>query len=190
MSDDADIGRILADIVERVLQLCDSYFADTRVVVSEREKELTSVVQVLRETLSDLAGQAKAFNVDLMRSTDRIGTLANVDDIRELKRAIASEARELKNAVARLAAQPDEPLALQTSASTGDPCLFEPGGTLRNLPEARRLAVDAFERRYLEEVLRAAEDRIPRAAELAGVSRRFLDRLVSNHGLRRRRGDG
>src|SRR4029450_7903187 len=56
-------------------------------------------VQVLRETLSDLAGQAKAFNVDLMRSTDRIGTLANVDDIRELKRMVASEARELKNAV-------------------------------------------------------------------------------------------
>lgn len=89
----------LADTVERVLSLCDTYFADTRVVVSEREKELTSVVQVLRETLSDLAGQAKSFNVDLMRSTDRIGTLANVDDIRELKRAISSEARELKNAV-------------------------------------------------------------------------------------------
>jgi diguanylate cyclase len=89
----------LADAIERVLSLCDTYFSDTRVVVSEREKELTAVVQVLRETLSDLAGQAKSFNVDLMRSTDRIGALANVDDIRELKRVIASEARELKNAV-------------------------------------------------------------------------------------------
>ena len=89
----------LADTVERVLALCDTYFADTRTVLTEREKELTSVVQVLRETLADLAGQAKSFNVDLMRSTDRIGTLANVDDIRELKRLIASEAKELKNAV-------------------------------------------------------------------------------------------
>jgi diguanylate cyclase len=89
----------LADAVERVLQLCDTYFADTRTVLVEREKELTGVVQVLRETLADLAGQAKSFNVDLMRSTDRFGTLANVDDIRELKRLIASEARELKNAV-------------------------------------------------------------------------------------------
>jgi hypothetical protein len=89
----------LSDTVERVLQLCDIYFEDTRTIISERERELTSVVQVLRETLADLAGQAKSFNVDLMRSTDRIGTLANVDDIRELKRLIASEARELKHAV-------------------------------------------------------------------------------------------
>jgi hypothetical protein len=36
------------------------------VAMVEREKELTSVVQVLRETLADLAGQAKSFNVDLM----------------------------------------------------------------------------------------------------------------------------
>jgi hypothetical protein len=85
--------------VERVLQLCDTYFEDTRTIVVEREKELASVVQVLRQTLADLAGQAKSFNVDLIRSTDRIGTLANVDDIRELKRLIASEARELKHAV-------------------------------------------------------------------------------------------
>ena len=89
----------LADTVERVLQLCDTYFEDTRTILGEREKELTSVVQVLRDTLADLAGQAKSFNVDLMRSTDRIGSLSNVDDIRELKRMIASEARELKHAV-------------------------------------------------------------------------------------------
>ncbi len=89
----------LADTVDRVLQLCDTYFDDTRTILGERERELASVVQVLRETLADLAGQAKSFNVDLMRSTDRIGTLANVDDIRELKRLIASEARELKHAV-------------------------------------------------------------------------------------------
>jgi len=89
----------LADTVDRVLQLCDTYFEDTRTILGEREKELTAVVQVLRETLADLAGQAKSFNVDLMRSTDRIGTLANVDDIRELKRLIATEAKELKHAV-------------------------------------------------------------------------------------------
>jgi diguanylate cyclase len=89
----------LGDTVDRVLQLCDTYFEDTRTILGEREKELTSVVQVLRDTLADLAGQAKSFNVDLMRSTDRIGGLAHVDDIRELKRLVASEARELKHAV-------------------------------------------------------------------------------------------
>jgi diguanylate cyclase len=87
------------DVVERVVDLCDTYFKDTRIVLAEREKELASLVQVLRDTLADLAGQAKSFNVDLMRTTDRISTLANIDDIRELKRQIATEARDLKNAV-------------------------------------------------------------------------------------------
>ena len=54
---------------------------------------------MLRDTLADLAGQAKSFNVDLMRTTDRISTLANIDDIRELRRQVSLEARELKNAV-------------------------------------------------------------------------------------------
>ena len=68
-------------------------------MLTEREKELASLVQVLRDTLADLAGQAKTFNVDLMKTTDRINGLANIDDIRELKRRIASEAKELKNVV-------------------------------------------------------------------------------------------
>jgi diguanylate cyclase len=85
--------------VEQVLSLCDGYFTETRGVLSERAKELASLVQVLRDTLADLAGHAKSFNVDLMNTTDRINGLANIDDIRELKRRIASEAKELKSVV-------------------------------------------------------------------------------------------
>jgi diguanylate cyclase (GGDEF)-like protein len=85
--------------LEQVVQLCDSYFTETRTLLTEREKELGSLVQVLRDTLADLAGQAKTFHVDLMQTTDRISGLANIDDIRELKRRIASEAKELKNVV-------------------------------------------------------------------------------------------
>jgi diguanylate cyclase (GGDEF)-like protein len=85
--------------IEQILSLCNTYFTETRGVLTEREKELASLVQVLRDTLADLAGQAKSFNVDLMKTTDRINGLANIDDIRELKKRISSEARELKNAV-------------------------------------------------------------------------------------------
>jgi diguanylate cyclase (GGDEF)-like protein len=89
----------VAGTVDQVVTLCDTYFTETRGVLTEREKELASLVQVLRDTLADLAGQAKSFNVDLMKTTDRINGLANIDDIRELKRRISSEARELKNVV-------------------------------------------------------------------------------------------
>jgi diguanylate cyclase len=85
--------------VDRVVTLCNTYFTETRGVLTEREKELASLVQVLRDTLADLAGQAKSFNVDLMKTTDRMSGLANIDDIRELKRRISSEAKELKNVV-------------------------------------------------------------------------------------------
>jgi DNA-binding NtrC family response regulator len=62
--------------------------------------------------------------------------------------------------------------------------LFEPNGDLRALSEARRLATDEFEQRYLEEALARGHGRLVEAAELSGVSRRFISRLVSKHGLK------
>jgi diguanylate cyclase len=97
-----DDGLSLEDVagtVDQALTLCQTYFTEIRSALTEREKELASLVQVLRDTLADLAGQAKSFNVDLMKTTDRINGLANIDDIKELKRRISSEARELKNVV-------------------------------------------------------------------------------------------
>jgi diguanylate cyclase len=97
-SDEVSIDDVTGTL-EQILTLCDTYFTETRGVLTEREKELASLVQVLRDTLADLAGQAKSFNVDLMKTTDRMNGLANIDDIRELKRRISSEAKELKNVV-------------------------------------------------------------------------------------------
>jgi transcriptional regulator with PAS, ATPase and Fis domain len=54
----------------------------------------------------------------------------------------------------------------------------------RPLKEARDEAMAQFERRYVESVLAAAEGNVTRAAALAGVSRRFLQRLIVRLGLR------
>jgi transcriptional regulator with PAS, ATPase and Fis domain len=52
------------------------------------------------------------------------------------------------------------------------------------LKEARDEAVERFERLYLETALRGAGGNVTRAAELAGVSRRFLQRTIARLGIR------
>jgi DNA-binding NtrC family response regulator len=97
--------------------------------------------------------------------------------------------RELRNVVMHMAVQPD---ALRQRIKEGRPNLpptFLDGDALRSLPDARRANTDEFERVYVEEVLRRADGNLLRAAELAGVSRRFLSELAVKHGLRQKRSE-
>jgi DNA-binding NtrC family response regulator len=80
--------------------------------------------------------------------------------------------RELRNVIRRLAALPEAP-----------PDFLGSRGILP-LPEARREANDAFERDYMTRIMAAAQGKVTRAAELAGVSRVMLHRLLSKHQLR------
>jgi DNA-binding NtrC family response regulator len=92
--------------------------------------------------------------------------------------------RELRNTIERAAAA-GGPIELGPRGSNPlDRRLFVDGARLRELSEARQLAGDAFERAYLEEALARADGNLSRAAELAGVSRQMLTRLVAKHGLR------
>jgi DNA-binding NtrC family response regulator len=98
--------------------------------------------------------------------------------------------RELQNVVTR-AVFDKSALALGArggpagTAIAGRGLLYD-GAVLRSLPDARHSAAEQFERLYLEEALAQAGGSISRAAELAGVSRQLLTRLVAKHGLRAR----
>ena len=50
--------------------------------------------------------------------------------------------------------------------------------------------MSAFERRYLEELLRQHENRVSSAARAAGVDRIYFYRLLWKHGLRTREPSG
>jgi DNA-binding NtrC family response regulator len=86
--------------------------------------------------------------------------------------------RELRNVVERLAVLPPED-ALPSA-------ILERGRRSRPLPyaDAKARAVDEFERRYLQEILSHAGGSVTRAADLAGVSRRWVTQLVAKHKLR------
>jgi DNA-binding NtrC family response regulator len=90
----------------------------------------------------------------------------------------AGNVRELKNEIERL--------AIVRMVPGCDPAVFAAKDRLRPLTEARRLAVDEFERAYLQQALDLAGGSISRAAELSEVSREVFTRLVGKHGLRRR----
>jgi transcriptional regulator with GAF, ATPase, and Fis domain len=90
--------------------------------------------------------------------------------------------RELRNAVARavsLGVGPEKEVAPPAGApapAAGD--LSVP------LLEARDRVVEAFERAYLEAALDETGGNVTRAAELAGVNRKFIQRAIKRYGLR------
>jgi DNA-binding NtrC family response regulator len=67
----------------------------------------------------------------------------------------------------------------------GDP--IEPhSDTLQAFRDAKARHIDAFEREYLESLMRHAGGNVTRAAELAGKERRALGKLLKKHGFDRR----
>ena len=67
---------------------------------------------------------------------------------------------------------------LSAAADSPEP----PGGNFR---EERARAVTAFERNYIEEMLRRAAGNVTQAARLAGKDRRVFGRLMKRHNIRR-----
>jgi transcriptional regulator with PAS, ATPase and Fis domain len=77
--------------------------------------------------------------------------------------------RELRNFVERSVLGLDEAKAIVAPAP------------IVPLSEARRRTVEEFEKSYVERVLAAAGNNVSRAAELAGVSRQFMTRLLARY---------
>ena len=86
-------------IAAECLGVCQEYLFRARKYLLERENEFAEVIDVMREALGKLAGDAKTFNVRLSGSSERIGRLAEIEDIRELKKQIAQEVRDLNRVV-------------------------------------------------------------------------------------------
>jgi two-component system response regulator GlrR len=95
--------------------------------------------------------------------------------------------RELKNAVQRVLVMPER--ALETDSSSNNLAYSPPttsppiSGTVQPLRLARRHAADAFERQYVEHVLRHTGGNVTRAAAAADVSRQVIHKLMVKHGV-------
>ncbi|MDB4962577.1 MAG: Flagellar regulatory protein FleQ [Myxococcales bacterium] len=89
--------------------------------------------------------------------------------------------RELRNAIERIAA-----LAVGKDARSTRELLGIDESSAVAMQDARREAIEHFERDYLERVLAAAGGNLSGAARLARVSRQYLTRLAARYGFRLR----
>ena len=96
--------------------------------------------------------------------------------------------RELWNAVQRFSVTPERILSsdFSDSGSSGNRDSRPPvvdAATLQALPVARREASEAFERSYLEALLRRTDGNMQRAAAVAEVSRQMVQKLMRKYGI-------
>ncbi|MDE3156765.1 MAG: GGDEF domain-containing protein [Acidobacteriota bacterium] len=79
---------------------CRNFFERAEVLHLEQHREIGAVFQLLRDTLTSLAGDASIFDKDLLLSADRFTELMEVDELRTLKAKLSAETERLKQVVA------------------------------------------------------------------------------------------
>ncbi|HTA21336.1 MAG TPA: sigma 54-interacting transcriptional regulator, partial [Polyangia bacterium] len=138
----------------------------------ERLPDLPMLVEHIVRNLGTIDDQTLA----VVRSEEFLSALAhhnwpgNIRELRNyLERCVALRDFAAPKAVDAVSASPE------SAVNIGQP-----------LREAREGWVSAFEKRYLEELLRVHENRVSAAARAAGVDRIYFYRLLWKHGLRTR----
>jgi DNA-binding NtrC family response regulator len=131
----------------------------------------------LRDRLEDLPRLVEAIVTELgypeVRLTSaELGALRGQDlpgNVRELRRTIEETL---------MRARPSRPRGASLPAIEDDELTRMP------FKDAKEKLLDAFERRYVEELLDRAGGNVSRAADEAGIDRNHLARLAKKHGLR------
>jgi DNA-binding NtrC family response regulator len=92
--------------------------------------------------------------------------------------------RELRNFAERLIAFGAKDALAMSEAAGGPPPAASPGAGAAPLPyrEAREQALEAFERAYVRDLLVRHQGRVAEAAQVAGMNRAYLYRLIQRHG--------
>lgn len=90
----------LAGVVHACLDHCERFLKRAGTFNAEREKELAEVVRVLQEMVDTLRGEAKDFESGFAKSSENLAKIVEINDIRELKRALSKEVDDLKRVVA------------------------------------------------------------------------------------------
>jgi diguanylate cyclase len=94
-----DAGRVTV-LTCAIADDCADFLDRTRTYHSDREGELAELVLMLREAVDAVRGNSLKFEKDLLRSTVEMGRMVQLDDIRELKRALSQEVQTIRTAVA------------------------------------------------------------------------------------------
>lgn len=83
-------------LASAAVKACEQFFRKSRKYYDAREGELKEVIGILRETAKQLAGDNSNFQVEMASSTERFRGMAQLDDIRELKKRLSEEATTIQ----------------------------------------------------------------------------------------------
>jgi diguanylate cyclase (GGDEF)-like protein len=91
-----DVRRLAVSSV----RACEQFLKQSRHYYRDRESELTDMIGILRETANLLAGDSTEFGAQMRATTDRFRGIAELEDIRDLKKQLTEEANLLQQTVA------------------------------------------------------------------------------------------
>lgn len=100
-------ARIEAAADERALELiasecvsrCSDYYRKVQQLASERDTEVTALVGVVEQLVATVVGDAAAMDEQLANSSDRLGKVLEINDLRILKRRLSLEVTTLRRVI-------------------------------------------------------------------------------------------
>ena len=151
----------------------------------QRPEDLEMLVRkLLRGLGASAAIMARFCEPEFVAGLSRSAWPGNVRELRNyLERCLVfEEPMPLGEEAGAIAVPPSLAASATGAASAVDPAV--------EYAEARRQALEAFERAYVRELLNAHGGRVSAAARAAGIGRVYLYRLIRRHGVAVARGDG
>lgn len=160
---------------------CTAYFQTARTYSAERERELTELVSILRDAARLSLGQSADFHAQVIASSQRVESIAQLDDIRDLRRRLGEEVVGLRRAVAEKQKREDEAFrALTTRVETLQTRLAELEVQVTVDPLTRIANRGSFDRALVQQIAAARRTGAPLAFAMVDVD--HFKQINDTHG--------
>lgn len=89
----------LPAVADACVAVCRAYLQGSRSYLLEREQELTEVITILQDAAKLSVGTSAQFHAQVIESSDRFNRIAELENIRELRKRMNDEVGTLRRAV-------------------------------------------------------------------------------------------
>jgi diguanylate cyclase (GGDEF)-like protein len=90
----------IAVAADQCADACQTVVAQIEAGKSEKRREISALIELVREAMTSIAGDAGAFDTTLGQSVERFEAIGRIDNVREMQARLASEVKALKRVAA------------------------------------------------------------------------------------------